>query len=273
MHTKQDVKKFLDTQGFIPSKKMGQNFLYDINYQQKIVHAAHVSDVDDVIEIGPGLGAITKHLVKAAHHVVAIELDKRLCEYLTKNIPTTNFDLINNDVLKVDWSTLVEQYKLKKIKVVANLPYSISSKIIASLVGCGLMDEIYILVQKEMAERVCAQVGTKDYNAFSSLLQMYADVETLFKIPPSFFVPAPQVDSVFVKIVCHHNQSINFHAMSDFLRICFSQKRKTLMNNLLQKYPKEQITQNLLNLKISSNIRSESLSSKELIALYESFNH
>ncbi len=273
MHTKSDVKKFLDQHHFVPSKKMGQNFLFDINYQQRIITSANVTKEDDVIEIGPGLGAITKHLVKHARQVVAIELDKRLSEYLNTNIKKDNFHLINNDVLKVDFNNLIKEYDLKNIKVVANLPYSISSKIIASLMELGCIKEIYILVQKEMAERICAKVGSKDYNAFTALMQMFAKVDSLFKIPPANFVPAPQVDSIFLKIEYINQFNVNFKLVGDFLKLCFAQKRKTILNNLSAKYDKETIKTKLQELNLEPSIRSESLNPKELYQLYVKFNN
>ncbi len=271
MHTKVEVKQFLDEQKFAPSKKMGQNFLYDINYQNKIITAANIKATDLVIEIGPGLGALTKHLVKQAQEVIAIELDKRLYDYLQSHITSDNFHLINNDVLKVDFEALLNSVSHKQIKVVANLPYSISSKIVCQLIACGKINEIYILVQKEMAMRICATVGSKDYNAFTCLLQMFADVKSLFKIPPQYFVPAPEVDSVFVGITYHNKFNVDFQAMNKFLKLCFHQKRKTIFNNLSAYYPKPLIETHLAKLGIAKNIRSEQLTIQELHQLYELF--
>lgn len=273
MHTKTEIKKYIHDKKFIPSKKMGQNFLHDINYQQRIIQAAKLTKTVDVIEIGPGLGALTKHLVMGANKVVAIELDKRLAAYLKENISNDNFYLINNDVLKVDLNDLIAKYALKNIKVVANLPYSISSKIIATLIAGGQCQKIYILVQKEMAERLGAKVGTKDYNAFSALIQMFCEIKSLFKIPPFSFVPEPQVDSIFLEITYHNFFNVNFNEMGEFLKLCFIQKRKTLLNNLSIKYDKAVVKDKLNELKIDTTTRSENLSPKELYQLYVKFTN
>ncbi len=271
MYKKSEIKQFINDNNFIPSKKMGQNFLFNIDYQKKIINASNIDKNVDVIEIGPGLGAITKHLVKNARKVIAIELDKRLFEYLNNNMNSDNFILINNDILKVDLNSLIEEHNLNNVKVVANLPYSISSKIILELLKTEKIKDIFILVQKEMAERINAKVNTKNYNSFTVLISLFADIENLFVIPPNNFIPAPKVDSSFIHLSCKNKYNIDFNDISEWLKLCFNQKRKTLVNNLLAKYKKEEILLILKKMSINVNIRSEALTKEELLFLYDSF--
>ena len=274
MYKKNEIKEFINDNNFIPSKKLGQNFLFNIDYQKKIINASNINKDVDVIEIGPGLGAITKHLVNYARKVVAIELDKRLFEYLKNNINSNNLILINNDILKVDLDEVIKKNNLTNIKVVANLPYSISSKIILELLKKNSdIKDIYILVQKEMAERINARVNTKNYNAFTVLVSLFANIKNLFIIPPNNFIPAPKVDSSFIHLSCSNKYNVDFYNISEWLKLCFNQKRKTLLNNLLVKYSKDEILLNLNKLSLNPNIRSEALTKEQLLLLYDSFNN
>lgn len=272
MSKKDEIKKFINSCNFIPSKKMGQNFLHNSFYQNKIVSASCVDSINDVIEIGPGLGAITKELIKKANHVIAIELDKRLFEYLNNNVIAKNLTLINNDILKVDLKNIIKKHNLKNIKIVANLPYSISSKIILELLKIEEIKDIYILVQKEMAERINARVNTKNYNAFTVLISLYAKIKNLFDISPENFIPPPKVNSSFIHLQ-RINNNLDFDSISNWLKICFNQKRKTLVNNLIAKYDKQIILEKLSRLQINDNIRSEALTKEQLLQLYDEFKN
>ncbi|MCV3728722.1 16S rRNA (adenine(1518)-N(6)/adenine(1519)-N(6))-dimethyltransferase RsmA [Ureaplasma miroungigenitalium] len=272
-----NVKFKLQKESFVPSKKMGQNFLLSNQIKKQIVQAADISSEDLVIEIGPGLGAITEFLVQEAKFVQAIELDKRLFNHLTKNIKEANFSIINNDVLKVDFDALVAELKSKMqfndVKVVANLPYSISSKIIEKLIKTTSIKYSYVMVQKEMADRVTAKVNTKDYNAFSVFVQLFANLKTLFHVHPKNFYPAPKVDSSVIMIenhdVCEH---FDHGQMLTFLRLCFLNRRKKLLNNLLNKYDRNQIIQAFLAEQIDINARAQNLTQANFVNLFKILN-
>lgn len=268
---KNEINKYLKDNNFVPSKKMGQNFLYCNSQKEKIIKAANISLENDVIEIGPGLGALTKIMISKVNSLTAIELDKRLYEYLNNNIKNPNFKLINNDILKVNLIELIKDGELRNIKIVANLPYSISSKIILTLIQIKEIDEIYILVQKEMAERICAKVKTKNYNSLTAIVSMFSETKILFTIPPSFFIPQPKVDSVLLNIKNINKYDINFKEMSTFLKVCFASKRKTLLNNLLSIYDKNLIIKNLSEINIDPGLRSETLNTDQFIEIYEKF--
>lgn len=270
MNKVNDIKKFMQEYGFVPSKKMGQNFLYNKDIQEKIISYSKIYNEDCILEIGPGLGAITKLLVKHAKKVVSIELDKRLYDYLKNNVNSDNFILYNNDILKTDINKVVKENSLTNVKVVANLPYSISSKIIIELLKIKEIKDIYILVQKEMAQRINAKVGTKDYNSFTVLLSLYFDIKNLFNVTPDNFIPRPNVDSSFIHLKRKDNNP-DFEKISSWLKLCFSSKRKTILNNLSSVYKKEDIIKKLELMGINVNIRSEALSKEQLINIYDKF--
>ncbi len=264
--------KLVKQEDFVASKKLGQNFLFCVNTQKRIVQAAQIDpDQDMVVEIGPGFGAITKHLLETKVPLIAIELDKRLHERLSLDFGRyDNFTLIQGDVLKVDFQTLLKPYLgHKKIKVVANLPYYISSKIILHLLQSMCVDECIIMVQKEMAERISATAGMRDYNGFSALLAYYCQIDYLFTVKPNCFTPAPKVDSAVVKISFFNDKKYDA-AFDQFLRTCFFAPRKTLLNNLGNKYSKSTVMNLLLANDIDLNIRPQMLSTATFYHLYES---
>ncbi len=249
--------KLVKQEDFVASKKLGQNFLFCVNTQKRIVTSATIDpDHDVVIEIGPGFGAITKHLLATRVALIAIELDKRLHERLATDFGhLPNFTLIQGDVLKIDFSTILAPYLgTKNIKVVANLPYYISSKIILHLLKSMCIQECVIMVQKEMAERISALPGSRDYNGFSALLAYYCQIDYLFTVKPNCFQPAPKVDSAVVKISFFNDKHYD-EAFDQFLRVCFFAPRKTLLNNLSQKYSKQVVMDWLLAHQLDLNIR------------------
>ncbi|MCV3754315.1 16S rRNA (adenine(1518)-N(6)/adenine(1519)-N(6))-dimethyltransferase RsmA [Ureaplasma zalophigenitalium] len=272
-----NVKFRLQKESFVPSKKMGQNFLLSNQIKKQIVDAANIASDDLVIEIGPGLGAITEFLIKEAKFVQAIELDKRLFAHLKKSIVSSNFDIINNDVLKVDLDQLVLELKTKRefnnVKVVANLPYSISSKIIEKLIKTASIKYSFVMVQKEMADRVTAKVNTKNYNAFSVFVQLFAELTTLFHVHPKNFYPAPKVDSSVIMIK-NNNISTDFDhgQMLLFLRICFLNRRKKLFNNLLNKYHYNDIMEAFKAEQIDINARAQNLTQTNFVNLFKILN-
>lgn len=269
MWNNKEILDYLKQQDFVPSKKMGQNFLLNDKTRQKIISKANVTTQDKVLEIGPGLGALTCYLNDNCHHVIAIELDKRLFSFLTsKQLDHTL--LINNDILKVNLEELFKQNDfIRGVKVVANLPYSISSLIIIKLLQLQQVSEINILVQKEMAQRLLAKPNTKDYNAFTILVQLYANIEHLMSVSKNDFYPKPNVDSWFIRI----NKKVvdykfTYQAIDKFLKIAFTSRRKKLINNLQRNYNKQKVIDSFNELNISLNIRPEELTCDDFVALY-----
>lgn len=267
--------KLVKQEDFVASKKLGQNFLFCVNTQKRIVESANIDPENDiVIEIGPGFGAITKHILETNVQLIAIELDKRLHEKLSVDFGhLPNFKLIQGDVLKVNFHELLKDIpENKNIKVVANLPYYISSKIILHLLKSMRINECVIMVQKEMAERISAKQGMRDYNGFSALLSYYCNIDYLFTVKPNCFKPAPKVDSAVVKISFYNNLKYDQN-FDNFLRTCFNAPRKTLINNLSTKYDKQLIIKLLLEKEIDLNTRPQELSIHTFHSLYESLNN
>lgn len=253
---------------------MGQNFLLSNSIKNKIVKSANICDDDLIIEVGPGFGAITQLLVAQTKQVVAIELDKRLYDYLKHHINASNFYIINNDILKVDIDKLIEEYsEFKKVKLVANLPYSISSKIVLKIIKSKYINEAYIMVQKEMAQRIAASINSSDYNAFSVFVQLFVDTKILFTVPPKEFHPAPKVDSAVVHIK-NRFDTVDFDVdkIEKFLRICFLNKRKKLLNNLSNVYDKQKIMQMFDVFNIDLNIRAQNIEPSMFLKLFNFLN-
>ncbi len=267
---KKKIKSYLQQESFVPSKKMGQNFLSSITVKNQIVAAAEITKNDLIIEIGPGLGAITEILVTEAKDVIAIELDKRLCEQLRNTIKVPNIKIINDDILTFDLEKLLLQYQgYNKIKVVANLPYSISSKIIFKLMKLKMIDEIIIMVQKEMAERITAKPRTKDYNAFTVLVSLFCESKKLFLVKPDAFVPAPRVDSMVISLTHATTYDVDVDAFYKFVKSCFLMKRKKLTNNMKLRYPLDKILAIFETLQINVNDRPEMLDTSKYMELYK----
>jgi 16S rRNA (adenine1518-N6/adenine1519-N6)-dimethyltransferase len=247
------VNQFLEQNNFNPSKKMGQNFLINSDICAKLVNSISFKNTDLIIEIGPGLGAITEYLVKKDIKIIAIELDKRLSEYITKKYPT--IELINNDVLKIDFDSLTAKYKNPIL--VSNLPYSISSVVVVKFIKSNIK-EMHCMLQKEMVLRMSAKKSTHEYNAFSVLLQTYATVTQVMEISKNNFVPPPNVDSIFISIV--KNGKPYDKQYDNFIRSCFLSKRRTLINNLKNIVDKDKLIAYLNSNNISLTTRAEELS-------------
>lgn len=264
---KKEVLAYLKKNNFVPSKKMGQNFLINDAIKRNIVNCSNIKENDNVLEIGPGLGAITQYIHNITDHFIAVELDKRLAEHLSINYPTIN--LINDDILKLDLHKLFNEKKWNNIKVIANLPYSISSKIIIKLLLCTEISEINILVQREMGERIMASPNTHEYNAFSVLVQKFASITTQFKVGSLEFIPSPQIESIFISIKKYNNVDIDFFKYDKFLRKCFCARRKKLTNNLSNYYAKDNIITILEKLNINLNTRAEELDNTQFSQIYK----
>ncbi len=258
-------------------KKFGQNFLIDTHVLDKIIRESGVTKDDLVIEIGPGIGTMTQYLCENAREVVAIEIDKNLIPILQDTLSAyDNVTVINEDVLKVDIKKLAEERNGgKPVKVVANLPYYITTPIIMGLFESHVpIDSITIMVQKEVADRMQEGPGSKEYGALSLAVQYYAKPEIVANVPPNCFMPRPNVGSAVIRLTCHEKSPVEVkdeRFMFDIIRASFNQRRKTLVNGLgnagFLPVTKEQVTEALEKMGLSPTIRGEALSLKQFAEL------
>lgn len=223
---------------FVFQKKFGQNFLIDDHVLNKIIDAAQITDADVVLEIGPGIGTLTQRLAESAKQVVAVEIDSKLIPILRETLQEyKNVELIHEDILKVDMLKLVQQFNQgKPIKVVANLPYYITTPIIMGLFeGNVPLDNVTVMVQKEVAERMKVGPGSKDYGALSLAVQYYAQPYLVANVPPNCFIPRPKVGSAVIRLTRHQCPPVAVKdpkLMFALIRASFNQRRKTLVNGL-----------------------------------------
>lgn len=259
-------------------KKYGQNFLIDANILEKIIDAAGVTQNDCVLEIGPGIGTMTQYLCENARDVVAVEIDKKLIPILEQDTLSSydNITIINEDILKVDINAIVqEKNNGKPIKVVANLPYYITTPIIMGLFESHVpLESITIMVQKEVAERMQVGPGTKDYGALSLAVQYYARPEVMLTVSAGCFMPRPNVDSAVIKLTRHADPPVTVpdeKLMFDIIRASFNQRRKTLVNGLGNaaglNLKKEQVLSALEKMGLPPAIRGEALTLEEFAEL------
>ena len=258
-------------------KKFGQNFLIDTGILEEIIEAAQITKDDFVLEIGPGIGTMTQYLCEAARAVVAVEIDTNLIPILKDTLAEyNNVDVLNEDILKVNISKLAEEKNNgKPIKVVANLPYYITTPIIMGLFeGNVPVESITVMVQKEVADRMQTGPGNKDYGALSLAVQYYADPYIVANVPPNCFMPRPKVGSAVIRLTRHAAPPVkvdNEKWMFDIIRASFNQRRKTLANGLFNSdkidLPKDVITEAIAKLGKGESVRGESLSLEEFAAL------
>ncbi len=253
-----------------PSKSLGQNFITDKRVIERIVSEAGITPDDEVLEIGPGLGALTFALARKAARVVAVEKDARLAERLRALLPEwPNVELVCGDALDVDFGTL---YKGRRLKVAANLPYSVSSPILVRLLRAReLFSTLVLMLQLEVGERISSPPGGKEYGSLSVLIQTYFDVKLLFRVPPSSFWPAPKVDSVVLKLSPLPEPRVRIDdeaAYERILRAAFSSRRKMLGNSLGSALKKGAADRVLAAAGIDRTRRAETLSVEEFGAVY-----
>lgn len=258
-------------------KKFGQNFLIDTHVLDKIIRAAGVTKDDMILEIGPGIGTMTQYLAEAARCVVAVEIDTNLLPILEETLADyDNITVINDDILKLDIGALARKYNGgKPIKVAANLPYYITTPIIMGLFESNVpIDNITVMVQKEVAERMQAGPGTKNYGALSLAVQYYAVPYVVANVPPNCFIPRPNVGSAVIRLTRHGKPPVETRdpaMMFRLIRASFNQRRKTLQNGLNNSsevpYSKEQITGAIERLGVSPTIRGEALTLADFAAL------
>lgn len=262
---------------FMFQKKFGQNFLIDTHVLEKIIASAGVTEDDCVLEIGPGIGTMTQYLAEHARQVVAVEIDRNLIPILKETLADyENVEIINEDILKVDIKQLTEQYNGgRPIKVVANLPYYITTPIIMGLFESDVpIDNITVMVQKEVADRMQEGPGSKDYGALSLAVQYYAQPEIVANVPPNCFIPRPTVGSAVIRLTRHRKMPVkadNPKLMFRLIRASFNQRRKTLQNGLNNSpelpYTKEQVVQALETMGLSPSVRGEALTLSQFAKL------
>ena len=273
----QNTIEILQKYHFNFQKKFGQNFLIDTHVLEKIISAAGITKDDMVLEIGPGIGTMTQYLAEAAGKVAAVEIDKNLIPILEDTLSEyDNVMVINDDVLKVDIRGLVEKENGgRPVKVVANLPYYITTPIIMGLFeGNVPVESITVMVQKEVADRMQTGPGNKDYGALSLAVQYNADPYIVANVPPNCFMPRPKVGSAVIRLTRHAAPPVkvdNEKWMFDIIRASFNQRRKTLANGLSNSdkidLPKDVITEAIAKLGKVESVRGESLSLEEFAAL------
>ncbi|NDL68075.1 16S rRNA (adenine(1518)-N(6)/adenine(1519)-N(6))-dimethyltransferase RsmA [Clostridiales bacterium F-3ap] len=261
------TSRIIEKHGFAFQKRFGQNFLVDSNILEKIVAGAELQPEDDVIEIGPGIGSLTQYLAENCRQVIAIEIDNKLIPILEETLEGYgNVEIVHEDVLKVDLKRLVEERcGNRPVKVVANLPYYITTPIIMGLFESQVpLDSITVMVQKEVADRMQAKKATKEYGALSLAVQYYSDPTIVTQVPPNCFVPRPKVGSTVIRL---RKRTKEQYAVADekllfqVIRASFNQRRKTLLNSLSHglHIPKAALEAMILEAGLSPAIRGEAL--------------
>ncbi len=269
--TKDTLKKY----EFYVKKKFGQNFLVDQNILQKIVDVPTINEDTLVVEIGPGLGSLTEHLLEKSKHVLAYEIDNDLVKILTDNFNDDNLTIVCEDFLKRDVDLDIKSLNIKygNVVVVANLPYYITTPIILKIIEeSSIIKELVVMTQLEVARRLTSKLSTKDYNSLSVAIQYKTISEIAMKVPKNVFIPAPNVDSAIVKLTI--KDEIDLKPLSEehfynLVRSSFKQRRKTLVNNLHVRYNQEKVNliSYLEDLELNGQIRAENLSVSDFVRL------
>jgi 16S rRNA (adenine1518-N6/adenine1519-N6)-dimethyltransferase len=270
------TNEILNKYNLSAQKRYGQNFLIDSNVLRKIVDSAGVTKEDTVLEIGPGIGTLTQFLCEAAKKVICVEIDRQMIPVLEDTLSEyDNVTVINEDVLKVDIPSLIKENNAKSVKVVANLPYYITTPIIMELLEKDApIDSITVMIQKEVAERMQTGPGSKDYGALSLVVAFYSNAEVKMTVSPNCFIPRPNVDSAVIRLDKLKEPSVKVNNKSEMFRIikgAFEQRRKTLTNALSHssayKTDKKNIENALLEMGKNINIRGEELTLEEFARL------
>lgn len=277
-HTMEVIQKHQ----FVFQKKFGQNFLIDSHVLDKIIQTADVTKEDMVLEIGPGIGTMTQYLAEAARQVIAVEIDANLIPILKETLDGyKNVSIIHQDILKVDIRHLAETGNGgKPIKVVANLPYYITTPIIMGLFEQHVpIKTLTVMVQKEVASRMKSGPGSKDYGALSLAVQYFAKPYLAANVPPNCFIPRPAVGSAVIRLTCHEKPPVNVEdekLMFSLIRASFNQRRKTLQNGLSNSpdifYTKEQIAEAIKEARLSPSVRGEALTLQQFAELANWFS-
>lgn len=275
MSVYEETQAILNTYKIQANKSLGQNFLIDDCVIEKIIESSNIEKEDLIIEIGPGLGVLTERLLKKSNNVVVIELDKKMIEILQNRFCLNrNLEIINDDVLKVDLEKLIknkkEQTNINKVKIVANLPYYISTPIIMKLLENRLeISEIIVMVQKEVAQKLGAETGTREAGAITYAVEYYAKATPIIDVPKESFIPSPKVESQVIKLEVRQNPKIEVEdekLLFNIIQKSFMQRRKTLSNALINNRildSKEEVGKMFKTLEIPSNVRGENLTLEE----------
>lgn len=277
MNIYEETQLILNKYKIQADKSLGQNFLIDDNIVEKIICSANISKDDLIIEIGPGLGVLTNRLLEEANNVIAVEIDKRMVSILQdrfynniNNKFNNKLEIINDDILKIDLAKMIANKKsetnIKNVKIVANLPYYISTPIIMKLLENRLdIDEIIVMVQKEVAERLTAKTGERLAGAITYAVEYYAEAESIIKVPKESFIPSPKVESEVIKLKVRNKPKIdvkNEKFLFSLIQKSFMQRRKTLLNALVNNHiiqNKADVEKMWKELGINNNVRGESL--------------
>ena len=242
-----------------PKKKWGQHFISDKNTIAKIIKLIDPSEKTNIIEIGPGKGALTLPLSKIVQSITAIEIDKNLVDELKKD-KATNIKIINKDILKYDYNSL-SKGEITNLIVIGNLPYNISSQIIIKLIGFKKYEKLVFMVQKDLADRLLAKKSTKNYSRISIISQIFYEIEKNFSVSKNIFYPKPNVDSVMITMKHKKINNIDFEKLSNLLKKCFSQRRKKIRNTL-QNYVSTDIVEKY------GDLRPQDLTIEDFLTLY-----
>lgn len=269
------IRELLERHGFHFSKSMGQNFLIDPSVPMDIAAASGANKSCGVLEIGPGIGPLTQELCHAAGKVVSVELDKALLPVLAETMGEfENFTLIPGDIMKVNIPELVEkEFAGLTPLVCANLPYNITTPVLTALVKAECFRSITVLIQKEVAERICARPGTADYGAFSVFMQFYTEAEKLFDVPNTCFVPRPKVTSAVLHCRVRKTPAVEVKSEAMFhrtVRAAFAMRRKTLLNSLaggFGEFSKEQLASAIEEAGLAPDIRGEKMDLQQFATL------
>ena len=285
MSVLEETKFILNKYKIGANKSLGQNFLIDDSIVESIIDTSNLTKDDLVIEIGPGLGVLTNKLLEKANKVIAIELDKRMIEILSDRFKLyNNLEIINDDVLKVDLENLIEKEKgnnaqIENVKIVANLPYYISTPIIIKLLELKLqIDSIIVMVQKEVADRLTAKTGTRLAGAITYMVDYYSEAENVVDVNKNCFLPSPKVDSRVIKLQIRKEPKIQVEdeeKLFDLIQKCFSQRRKTLANVLVNynfAKDKETAINILKKINLSEDVRGETLTLEKYKKILEIIN-
>lgn len=276
------TKAIIEKYGFSFQKRFGQNFLIDTNIIEKIIEGAGITKEDTILEIGPGIGSLTQLMAEAAGKVIAVEIDKKLIPVLEDTLSDyDNIRLINEDILKVDLHKLCKEEGIKKLKVVANLPYYITTPIIMGLLENKLpIESITVMIQKEVAERIDAKPGSKSYGALTLAIAFYGTTSMVTQVPPGCFIPKPNVGSAVIKIDVLSQPSViveDEDLMFKLVKGAFAQRRKTFINSLTGSqnlpYDKDQILQIIEQMGLDVRIRGEQLSLEQFADMANKMTH
>ena len=269
------VKEIIDFYDFSFKKSLGQNFLIDKNFVDKIVESADIEN-QNVLEIGPGIGTITYEMAKTAKKVVVIEIDKSLIPILEQNLEEfDNVKIINEDILKVDLVKLIEEeFDGESFKVVSNLPYYITTPIIEKLITTGIpCKDMTIMVQKEVAERMVAGEKDKEYSSLSIFIKFYTDAKVIVNLPKSVFMPQPKIDSTILNLKLRiYDNNVNQTTLFNLVRAGFNKRRKTILNSMSDVVDKEDLKVAFEKTGLKANLRAENLSIDDYIKLANQIN-